>query len=45
MNRRDAMKLFSFLGLGTQAVTASAAAPEKLRLTDAVWKKRLAPAQ
>ena len=45
MNRRDAMKLFSFLGLGTQAVTASAAAPEKLRLTDAEWKKRLAPAQ
>ena len=45
MNRRDAMKLFSFLGFGTHAVTASAAAPEKLRLTDAEWKKRLAPAQ
>ena len=45
MNRRAAMKLFSFLSFGTQAVTASAAAPEKLRLTDAEWKKRLAPAQ
>ena len=45
MNRRHAMKLFSLLGLGTQAVTAAAAAPQKLQLSDADWKKRLTPAQ
>ena len=44
MNRRQAMKLFSFLGLGAKATAADAAAPDKLRLPDADWKKRLAPA-
>jgi peptide-methionine (R)-S-oxide reductase len=50
MNRRDTMKLFSllsFLGLGARAATApaSAQAADKLRLTDAEWKRRLTPAQ
>ena len=43
MNRRQAMKLFSFLGLGAQAATGNAAAPDKLRLSDDEWKKRLPP--
>jgi peptide-methionine (R)-S-oxide reductase len=38
------MGLLSFLGLGTQATTADAAAPDKLKLSDAEWKKRLSPA-
>jgi peptide-methionine (R)-S-oxide reductase len=45
MNRRHTMKLFALLGLGTQAVDAAAAAPEKLRLPDAEWKQRLTPQQ
>ena len=39
------MKLFALLGLGSQAVDAAAAAPEKLRLSDAEWKQRLTPQQ
>jgi len=35
------MKLFSILGLGAKAAVADAAAPDKLRLADAEWKKRL----
>jgi len=38
------MKLFSFLGLGANAAAADAAAPGKLQLSDADWKKRLEPA-
>ena len=38
------MKLFSLFGLGAKAVTADAAAPDKLRLPEAEWKKRLPPA-
>ena len=38
------MKLFSFLGLGQQAAPAVAAAPKKVQLSDAEWKKRLEPA-
>jgi peptide-methionine (R)-S-oxide reductase len=38
------MGLLSFLGLGARATTAQAAAPDKLKLTDAEWKKRLSPA-
>ena len=38
------MKLFSFLGLGQQAAPAVAAAPAKMQLSDAEWKKRLEPA-
>ena len=38
------MKLFSFLGLGANAADADAAAPGKLQLADADWKKRLEPA-
>ena len=44
MNRRQAMKLFSFLGLGAKAAAVDAAAPDKLRIPDAEWKKRLTPA-
>ena len=44
MNRRQAMKLFSLFGLGAKAVNAVAAAPDKLRLPEADWKKRLPPA-
>lgn len=45
MNRRKAMKLFSFFGLGGAAAKATAAAPARLQRTDAEWKKRLEPAQ
>ena len=46
MNRRHTMKLLSLLGFGSAAAPAVLAqAPEKLRLPDAEWKKRLAPAQ
>jgi peptide-methionine (R)-S-oxide reductase len=45
MNRRQTMKLLSLLGLGAHAATASAAAPEKLRLSEADWKARLTPPQ
>lgn len=45
MNRRQTMKLFSLLGLGAAAAPAAAAAPDKLRLSEAEWKKRLTPAQ
>ena len=38
------MKLLSILGLGAKAAVAEAAAPSKLRLADAEWKKRLEPA-
>src|SRR5688500_9254042 len=41
MNRRHAMKLFTLLGLGSRALAANAAAPQKLVLSDAEWKKRL----
>ncbi len=44
MNRRQAMGLFSFLGLGAKAVPSEAAAPDKLKIADAEWKKRLSPA-
>jgi peptide-methionine (R)-S-oxide reductase len=35
------MKLFSLLGLGTQAAGTAAAAPVPLQLPDAEWKRRL----
>ena len=38
------MGLLSFLGLGAKATAADAAAPDKLKLPDAEWKKRLSPA-
>jgi peptide-methionine (R)-S-oxide reductase len=45
MNRRLTMKLLAALGLGAHAGASSAAAPEKLKLSDAEWKQRLSPAQ
>ena len=49
MNRRQTMSLLSLLGLGTQANAAPAAAAgtpavTPLKLSDAEWKQRLAPA-
>ena len=38
------MKLLALLGLGSQAAIATAAPPAKFALSDAEWKKRLAPA-
>lgn len=45
MNRWNAMKLSSFLGLGGAAAKAAAAPPARLQRRDAEWKKRLEPAQ
>ena len=45
MNRRHIMNLFAWLGLAGRAVPASAAAPAKLVLTEAEWKRRLTPDQ
>ena len=41
MIRRTTMKWLALLGLGSHALPASAAAPQKLVLPDAEWKKRL----
>jgi peptide-methionine (R)-S-oxide reductase len=45
MNRRHIMNLLAWFGLAGRAVPASAAAPPKLVLTDAEWKRRLTPDQ
>lgn len=45
MNRRLTLKLLAALGLGAHAGASLAAAPDKLNLPDAEWKKRLTPAQ
>jgi peptide-methionine (R)-S-oxide reductase len=45
MNRRHTMKLLAWLGLGAHAAAAEAAAPAKLKLSDAEWRKRLTPEQ
>ncbi len=50
MNRRQSMSFLSLLGLGGKAASAATpaapapGAPAPLRLTDAEWKQRLAPA-
>jgi peptide-methionine (R)-S-oxide reductase len=45
MKRRQIMNLLAWLGLAGTAASASAAAPAKLVLPDAEWKKRLTPDQ
>lgn len=48
LNRRQTMKLFSLLGLGSQAIAPAAhavTAADPWKLSEAEWKKRLTPAQ
>jgi len=41
MNRRKSLRLLAWLGLGSATVTASAAPPRKLHLSDEDWRRRL----
>lgn len=48
LTRRQTMKLFSLLGLGSQAIATAAhaaTAADTWKLSEAEWKKRLTPAQ
>ena len=45
MTRRRLMQLLSSLGLAGHAATTHAAAPAKLDLPEAEWKRKLTPAQ